>query len=137
MTLQTGKPDNTASPTEPSETQDQEKPRVLVIDDDIAIIKLVVATLQDEFEVIFAKDSLKAIALLESSQTFDLILLDVNLPEIGGFELCKMRNNMPNRADVPVIFITSRSSIEDKTQGFALGAVDFVTKPIEYPILKA
>lgn len=137
MTFQNGPSHQATQDSEEPEVDECGKPKVLVIDDDISIIKLVVATLQDEFDVMFAKDSLKAIQLLESPQTFDLILLDVNLPEIGGFELCKILKGMAGRADTPVIFITSRSSIEDKTRGFELGAVDFVTKPIEYPILKA
>lgn len=113
------------------------KARILVIDDDISIIKLVVATLKDDFDVVFAKDSSKAQSLLATDTVFDLILLDVNLPELGGFELCHLIKQMPARQEIPVIFVTSRSSVDDKIKGFELGAVDFVTKPIEYPILKA
>ncbi len=107
---------------------------VLIIDDDVNIIRQVGDYLQPEFEVSFATSADDGLTLARSLP--EVILLDVNLSGINGFELCRTLKSNPETADIPVIFITSATTLEDQTKAFNAGAVDFVTKPLELPILK-
>lgn len=107
---------------------------VLIIDDDVNIIRQIGDYLQPEFEVSFATSANDGLMLAHTLP--EVILLDVNLADVNGFELCRTFKSDPQTADIPVIFITSATTLEDQTEAFNAGAVDFVTKPIELPILK-
>jgi len=111
--------------------------RILLVDDEPANIHVLSEALQGAYQLRFATSGEQALAMLESDYAPDLVLLDVVMPEVDGFQtLARMRNN-PALADIPVIFVTAMSEIGDEEKGFRLGAVDYITKPISAPIVRA
>jgi len=113
------------------------KPTLLVVDDVADNLDVLVDLLSDAYQVRAANSGERALKILESGKTPDLILLDVMMPEMDGFEVCRRIKANPATADIPVIFLTAMSETTDVTKGFDVGAVDFVTKPADPPILKA
>jgi diguanylate cyclase (GGDEF)-like protein len=111
--------------------------RVLVIDDSESIHKLIEARLRPEgLEVIGELDGERGIERAISEEP-DLILLDVGLPDVDGFEVCRQLKEHPSTRDVPVIFLTGTTSTDSKVKGLDLGAVDYVTKPFDQVELRA
>ena len=111
--------------------------RVLVIDDSEAIHKLIEARLRPEgLEVIGELDGERGIERAISEEP-DLILLDVGLPDVDGFEVCRQLKEHPTTRDVPIIFLTGTTSTDSKVRGLDLGAVDYVTKPFDQGELRA
>jgi sigma-B regulation protein RsbU (phosphoserine phosphatase) len=106
-----------------------QKPRLLIVDDEAINIKILVDLFQDDFNILIAKNGPKAIKIALMEPPPDIILLDVQMPEMDGYEVCKILKFEPRLMPVPVIFLTSLSHIDDKVQGFDLGAVDYVCKP--------
>lgn len=105
------------------------KPKILVVDDSAFEIQLVVWILQENnYQTILANNGYEALGILENL-TPDLILLDIMLPDINGFEVCKKIKSNENLKDIPVIFFTSLSNVDDIVKGFEAGGVDYVTKP--------
>ena len=100
---------------------------VLLVEDEVPLAKLVCEYLEDEgFETDHAVKGQQALQLIEN-QTFDVIILDINLPDISGFELCtQLRKQGIN---TPIIMLTARHSLDDKTQGFLAGTDDYLVKP--------
>lgn len=113
-----------------------EKATVLVVDDTPENIDILVGILGDDHKVKVAIDGPRALALVAKVQP-DLILLDVMMPRMNGYEVCKLLKQDPLTCHIPVIFVTALSEIADETQGFELGAVDYITKPVSAPIVKA
>lgn len=113
-----------------------EQQKLLIVDDEEANIDVLVSSLADEYELAVAIDGQKA---LELASTFspDLILLDIMMPGIDGYEVCRQLKVDPNTATIPVIFVTAMAEMENEAQGLGLGAVDYITKPVSPPILKA
>ncbi len=106
-------------------------PLILVVDDTPANLEVVVEALSDaDFEVAIATDGERAIKQATLSQP-DLILLDVMMPVLDGFETCRRLKASPVTSDIPVIFMTALSDTTDKVRGFNLGAVDYITKPFQ------
>lgn len=114
-----------------------EKQTVLVVDDAPANIQVVNSILKDTYKVRIATNGAKALELVRTSPRPDLILLDVMMPDIDGFEACRRLKANPKLVDVPVIFITSKNEDEYEETGFSVGASDFIHKPINAPILMA
>lgn len=110
--------------------------RVLAIDDSAEVITAIRTTLSDGFQVLAAVDGAKGLQIAATRQP-DLVLLDVLMPDIDGYEVCRRLKADPATCDIPVIFVTGLDSHGDELRGFELGAVDFVTKPIEPVILRA
>ena len=110
--------------------------RVLAIDDSPEIIDTIRAALGSEFLLLASVSAAKGLKLAAQHRP-DLILLDVVMPELDGFEVCRHLKADPCTRDIPVIFVTGMGSQGDELEGFSLGAVDFVTKPIEPIILQA
>ncbi|ARD23334.1 MULTISPECIES: two-component system response regulator [Shewanella] len=108
---------------------------ILVIDDTPANIDVVKGVLSDTYQIKVAVSGVMALKILEK-QTPDLILLDIMMPEMDGYEVCKRIKHQPNTKDIPVIFLTAKAQEEDESKGLSLGAVDYITKPISPPILK-
>ncbi len=101
---------------------------VLIVDDTDANIDILVEALEDEYDIAVAKDGNRALEMVEANPP-DLILLDVMMPGISGFETCrKIKQNEMNK-DIPVIFITGKTEMESVVEGFNAGGVDYVTKP--------
>jgi DNA-binding response OmpR family regulator len=105
-------------------------PRVLLVEDQLDCQKIVRAVFGSDFELICAGDLAKAEGLLKE-RTFDLLLLDGNLPDGDGFEFFARLKLEPVFAKLPVIFLTARSSTNDRVAAFAMGAEDYVVKPLE------
>jgi DNA-binding response OmpR family regulator len=106
-------------------------PVVLVVDDTAANLGLVVDTLEAEgMRVAVARDGHEALRRAELVKP-DLILLDVMMPGLDGFQTCRALKDNPVTRDIPVIFMTSLTQTEDKITGFRVGAMDFVTKPLQ------
>ncbi len=116
-------------------TMDNAKQRqetLLVVDDVPANIALLLKFLTDAgFKVLVAKEGKGALKKAEYAHP-DLILLDVMMPDINGFEVCKILKSQASTQDIPIIFMTALSDTVDKIKGFSLGAVDYLTKPVKY-----
>jgi CheY-like chemotaxis protein len=108
-----------------------------VVDDVADNLEVMVELMSSDYQVKVASSGERALKILGQGKIPDLILLDVMMPEMDGFEVCRQIKANPVSADVPVIFLTAMSEATDVTRGFAVGAVDFVTKPADPPILKA
>jgi len=107
----------------------KKKYNILIIDDISENIKLAISILKnDEYNFSYALSGKSAIDILKT-KSFDLILLDVMMPEINGFTLCKMIKNSASLKDIPIIFVTAAAEVDYMQEGFKLGAVDYVTKP--------
>ena len=104
------------------------KSRVLVVDDDPISLFTLEHLLQPHYEVAVAEIGAAALGLIEA-QSFDLIILDVILPDIDGFELCRIIKSQPLSCYIPIIFISAVEDTKGKLEGFASGGVDYVTKP--------
>ena len=112
------------------------KATILIVDDEIANIEIMNAVLEDDYEVCFATSGLQALDVARTAQP-DLILLDILMPGIDGFEVCRQLKADPLLVDMPVIFTTGLGDTEDEMRGLALGAIDYVTKPVQPAILRA
>lgn len=113
------------------------KSRILIVDDTPANIKILADLLRKEYLLSVATCGADALEIAGSQDRPDLVLLDIMMPEMDGYEVCRRLKAEATTQDVPVIFITAMSELEDETKGFSLGAVDYITKPIRPPIVKA
>lgn len=109
---------------------------VLVVDDTADNRTLLTQILKDDYRVLAAVSGLQAIELCERFMP-DLVLLDVVMPMMDGYDVCLRLKNNPITAGIPVVFLTARSQIEDEQRGFDVGAVDYIQKPLSPPILLA
>ncbi|MBU2551944.1 MAG: response regulator [Proteobacteria bacterium] len=109
---------------------------ILVVDDTEANVDLLVETLGDDYEVAVAMDGESALEYVAEGPP-DLILLDVMMPGMDGYEVCRRLKDSEGTRDIPVIFVTAKTEVEDETRGFDLGAVDYITKPISPPVVRA
>ncbi|MEN8613893.1 two-component system response regulator [Dehalogenimonas sp. THU2] len=114
-----------------------EKPTVLVVDDTPDNLVLMTDLLKDKYTVKIANNGERAVRIASTGTVPDIILLDVMMPVMDGYEACRQLKSKPETKDIPVIFLTAKSEIADEIKGFELGAVDYITKPISPPILKA
>jgi len=114
----------------------KDKPRILIVDDEIMNLKVLADLLKDEYEPVLARSGEKALEHAFSDFPPDLILLDVMMPKMGGYEVIKNLKNNSKTNNIPVIFVTALNSIEDEEHGFKLGAVDYIIKPFSPPIVK-
>ena len=114
-----------------------EKQAVLVVDDTPANIQILMETLKHEYRIIAAVNGERALQLAASTPPPDIILLDVMMPEMDGYEVCAKLKSDAKTRDIPIIFITAMSDTKDETRGLELGAVDYITKPISPPVVMA
>ena len=110
---------------------------VLVVDDTPENISVISALLNDSYKVKIATSGARGLSIARSDAPPDLILLDIMMPEMDGYQVCSRLKADAGTADIPVIFLTAKSEIEDETRGLDLGAMDYITKPISPPILLA
>lgn len=115
----------------------QEKQTVLIVDDTPDNISLLAALLKGKYKIKIATNGLKALQIAAQTPYPDLILLDVMMPELDGHETCRRLKSNPDTAQIPVIFLTAKSQVEDEEMGLNLGAVDYIAKPISPPIVFA
>jgi len=114
-----------------------EKKLVLVVDDAPANLQVVREILKDDFKIRVATSGAKALELVKVKPQPDLILLDVTMPEMDGYEVCGILKATPNARDIPVIFLTGKTETDDETKGFEVGAVDYIHKPFSPAVVKA
>ncbi len=112
-------------------------PVVLLIDDVPDNLAFLSEMLIDEYQVKIALDGERGLALAQSEDPPDLILLDITMTGIDGYEVCRRLKADPRSKSISVIFLTARQDVEDEQLGFELGAVDYIVKPISPPILLA
>jgi putative two-component system response regulator len=110
--------------------------RVLIVDDTPQNISLINAALMDDYSIVIATSGKQAIEIC-LAMTIDIILLDVMMPDMDGFETCQRLKENPLTRDIPVIFVTASGEVEDESMGFDCGAVDYITKPIRMPIVRS
>jgi diguanylate cyclase (GGDEF)-like protein len=109
---------------------------VLIVDDEPLNIEIAAAALESDYEIVFATSGHAALEQAAAIKP-DLILLDVMMPDIDGYEVCRRLKTDTVTQDIPVIFLTARSEESEEAKGLDLGAVDYITKPIRSPIVKA
>ncbi len=113
-----------------------QRPRVLIVDDEPANLKVMREILGSQYRLSFAKSGEAALTLLEKELP-KLILLDIMMPDMNGFEVCEHVKRNPKTAHIPIIFVTALGDESDEYKGFELGAVDYITKPISPAIVRA
>jgi putative two-component system response regulator len=114
-----------------------DKPTILVIDDTPENLSLMQLLLRDLYKVKGANNGERGLEIAQTDSPPDLILLDIMMPGMDGYTVCERLKSNPKTADIPVIFLTARSESGDEEKGFALGAVDYITKPISPAICLA
>jgi len=114
-----------------------DKQTILVVDDTPENIDVLSGVLRPAYKVKAALNGEKALSIARGDPRPDMILLDIMMPGMDGYEVCRRLKADPLTAKVPVIFITAKSEVEDERRGFELGAVDYITKPISPPIVQA
>ncbi len=110
---------------------------ILIVDDTPDNITLLSALLKDVYKIKIATNGVKALHIASTLPSPDLILLDVMMPEMDGYETCKRLKENPVTAEIPVIFLTAKSQVSDEEMGLRLGAVDYISKPVSPPIVLA
>ncbi|MBF0194344.1 MAG: response regulator [Magnetococcales bacterium] len=109
--------------------------KILVIDDEPSNIQLLNETLKDDYRVLFALNGEESIKVANKHKP-DLILLDIMMPDMNGYQVCHKLKSDKNLAQIPIFFITSMSNIEDETEGLEMGADDYIRKPINPALVK-
>ena len=110
---------------------------ILIVDDTPINIGVISGALKDSFATKVATSGEKALAIATGKDKPDLILLDIMMPEMDGYEVCRRLKANPDTRDIPVIFLTSQTEAEDETKGFEVGAVDYIHKPFSAAVVKA
>lgn len=114
-----------------------EKPTILVVDDSPEILSLINGMLKEEYVIKLANSGERAVKLANTGQTPDMILLDIQMEGMDGLKTCQQLKENSVTAEIPILFLTAMTAESDETLGLELGAVDYVTKPISFPILRA
>jgi diguanylate cyclase (GGDEF)-like protein len=109
-------------------------PHVLIVDDTVSNAYIIEAVLEDFYTIEIANSGEEALNILANSK-IDLILLDILMPNMDGYETCERIKSNPTTASIPIIFLTAESSEESEEKGFKVGAVDYITKPIRPAVL--
>jgi sigma-B regulation protein RsbU (phosphoserine phosphatase) len=118
-------------------SEGDQKKTVLLVDDAPANIQIVNSILKDIYKIRIATSGAKALELANVTPLPDLILLDVMMPEMDGYEVCTQLKLNSATHDIPVIFLTGQTEVEDETRGFDVGAVDYIHKPFSPAVVKA
>lgn len=112
------------------------KPTILVVDDTASNIDILLETLGNEYDIMVALDGETALSQAKENQP-DVILLDIMMPEMDGYEVCRRLKANKRTTEIPVIFVTAMNELVDEEKGLELGAIDYITKPFSPPIVKA
>ena len=114
-----------------------QKQTILVVDDTPDNLRLMSGVLRDTYKTKLANNGERALSIASTHPLPDLILLDIMMPGIDGYEVCRRLKSDPVTAEIPVIFLTAKTEVEDEQNGFDVGCVDYITKPISPPIVLA
>ncbi|MBF0383823.1 MAG: response regulator [Magnetococcales bacterium] len=111
------------------------KPQILIVDDVPGNIKTLAAILSEDYNIIFSTNGADALEKA-TEKKIDLILLDISMPGMDGYEVCRRLKKDENTSNIPVIFVTAKQETFNETMGFEVGASDYITKPISPPVVK-
>lgn len=114
-----------------------EKPIILIVDDVPSNIKVLANCLKNDYQIKVATGGHDCLRLAISDPIPDLILLDIEMPDLGGYEVCQKLQSQPHTRDTPIIFVTARDEDRNEELGLKLGAVDYITKPVRPSIVLA
>ena len=120
----------------PMSSGNDHRPKLLLVDDEPTNLQVLRQILQQEYRLLFAKDGPRALELAAAEQPA-LILLDVMMPGLTGLDTCRQLKQSAHTAAIPVIFVTALNDTTNETEGFEAGAVDYITKPLSAPIVRA
>jgi putative two-component system response regulator len=113
-----------------------ERPRIFIVDDTPSNIDVLMETLSSQYEVSVALDGESALEDIPATRP-DLILLDIMMPGMDGYSVCRRLKDDPKTQEIPIIFITAKQESQDETKGFSAGAVDYITKPFSPSVVQA
>ena len=113
------------------------KKLVLIVDDTPTNVAVVSGVLTDSFRTKVATNGEKALAIATGAEKPDLILLDVMMPGMDGYEVCRRLKDIPATRDIPIIFLTAKTDEVDEEKGFDVGGIDYIHKPFSAPIVLA
>lgn len=113
------------------------KPRILIVDDTPANIQILASALVKKYEILIATSGRAALELVHKKEKPDMILLDVMMPEMDGYEVCRLVKEDPATWSIPIVFITAKGDVTDQQHGFDLGAEDYIVKPFDLPLVIA
>ncbi|TPQ28343.1 diguanylate cyclase domain-containing protein [Methylomonas sp. HW2-6] len=116
---------------------DRLKPLILIVDDTPTNIQVLAENLIKDYRIKVAASGAAALAAIAAQGAPDLILLDVMMPEMDGYEVCRHLKANPQTSSIPVIFVTALNDVSDEERGLNLGALDYITKPFYLPVVKA
>jgi putative two-component system response regulator len=117
-------------------TSEDSRPRLLLVDDEPANLQLLRQVLQDDYRLMFATDGQRALDVARAERP-DLVLLDIMMPAMDGYAVCTALKQDPATAAIPVIFSTALTDVTNEARGFDVGAVDYITKPLSAPVVRA
>jgi len=113
------------------------KGKVLIVDDMATNIKILGMGIRQDFDVLIATNGEKALQIARGNPRPDIILLDIVMPGIDGFEVCRQLKEDPETRDIPVVFITAKCDEQTERKGFEAGGVDYIVKPFSVPVVRA
>ncbi|MGE5423155.1 MAG: response regulator, partial [Ignavibacteriales bacterium] len=114
-----------------------ETKKVLIVDDTPENVYVLMGILKELYEVLVASSGVKALKIMEKVPDVDLILLDIMMPEMDGYEVCSIVKANPDTVNIPVIFVTALTAEDNEAKGLELGAVDYITKPFNPALVRA
>ncbi|MFA7572048.1 MAG: diguanylate cyclase [Sulfurimonadaceae bacterium] len=114
----------------------KKKQTILIVDDMTTNLLILSDLLKDEYSIKVAKNGQKALDIVHSSDEVDIILLDIMMPDIDGYEVCRQLKSNPKTKNIPIIFVTAKDNDADEEYGLNLGAIDYITKPFNKAIVK-
>ena len=113
------------------------KPRVLIVDDEPANARVLANGLKDDYVLLLANSGEKALKLAQNEPQPDLVLLDIMMPDMDGYQVCHQLKNDPKTSNIPVVFVSALDQRHDEEKGLNMGAVDYISKPFHLPIVKS
>lgn len=117
--------------------QTQKREKVLIVDDTPENLDVLMAALSDRYAVVAARDGEKALSIVQGANPPDIVLLDVMMPGMDGYQVCERMQENPATREIPVIFLTALVDEQDELRGLSVGAVDYVRKPVSVPLVRA
>ena len=117
--------------------QEQDKPVVLIVDDEPVNLQVLASCLKNNYQIKIATSGKQCIELIQIGLNVDLILLDIDMPNMDGYEVCAHLKSSMATSSIPIIFVTAKSEVHEEEKGLEIGAVDYITKPIRPAIVAA
>jgi diguanylate cyclase (GGDEF)-like protein len=110
---------------------------ILIIDDTASIVGILTLCLNEQYEILSASNGEQGIKLAQQTENLDLILLDIEMPGLNGYQVCERLQADPSTSAIPIIFVTGKLDVKDEEKRLGMGAMDYITKPIHPPIVIA